>query len=140
MEMMAKILVVDDEQVVLELITLALQLQGHDVTAVGDPLSALDPTCVSPADIDLLVTDVNMKPITGFELVSRLAETGFQGQVLFTSGYSALAVAIAGKPGKSAIIEKPFTVETLREAVAKALAGNTGATAHNPRCRSHGSV
>src|SRR4051795_10141695 len=100
---MAKILVVDDEQVVLELITLALQLQGHDVTAVGDPLCALDPTCVSPADIDLLVTDVNMKPITGFEVVRRIAEMGFQGQVLFMSGYSALAVAIAGKLGKSAI-------------------------------------
>jgi DNA-binding NtrC family response regulator len=137
---MARILVVDDEPVVLELITLALQLQGHDVTAVGDPLSAFDPTCVSPANIDLLVTDVNMKPITGFEVVSRLVELGFQGQVLFMSGYSALSVANSGKPGKSAIIEKPFTVETLREAVGKALAGNTSDTAHNPRCRSHGSV
>ena len=137
---MARILVVDDEPVVLELITLALQLQGHDVTAVGNPLSALDPTCVSPADIDLLVTDVNMKPITGFELVSRFNDMGFQGQVLFMSGYSALSVAIAGKLGKSAIIEKPFTVETLREAVAKALAGSSDATAQSPCCRSHGSA
>jgi two-component system OmpR family response regulator len=130
--LMATILVIDDEPIVLDLIAAALQMQGHNVIALLDPLSALDSSNVAPAAIDLLVTDISMKPISGFEVVKHLNQLGFNGPVLYMSGHSSLAAAIAGTMGEAAVIEKPFTVEQLRSAVGRAL--STIKQARNSSC------
>jgi DNA-binding NtrC family response regulator len=117
---MANILVIDDEPVLLDLISNTLRLDGHTVTAISDPLAACD-TFRATDEVALLVTDVTMKPISGFEVVTRLHSIGFAGPVLFTSGYPALSGAIARSLGERAIIEKPFTAAHLRSAVNRTL-------------------
>jgi FixJ family two-component response regulator len=66
-----------------------------------------------------------MKPISGFEIVKRLAKLGFDRPVIFTSGYPAeYWAAVEGKQDLE-ILEKPFTAAELRAAVANAMAKTT---------------
>jgi DNA-binding NtrC family response regulator len=116
---MANIFVIDDEQLLLSLISTTLRLDGHNVTAFQDPLSLVEADGHLP--IDLLLTDVEMKPINGFEVVKRLNLRGFTGPVLFMSGYSYPPSAISGIIGRRTVIEKPFTSGQLRAAVSEAL-------------------
>ncbi len=95
---------VDDEILVLDLITLALRTRWPYGYRQSDPLAELERARQFP--IDILVTDVDMKPISGFELVKRLGKTGwFNGPVLFTSGYPADSEIVAGSLGNHAILE-----------------------------------
>jgi two-component system cell cycle sensor histidine kinase/response regulator CckA len=119
---MANILVIDDESLVLDLISATLRRDGHNVTAMADPLAAIDAFINGRLAIDLLLTDVSMSPISGFEIFKRMLSAGFDGPVLFMSGYSALSGAIVGSLGERAIIEKPFTAAELRAAVGRAVA------------------
>jgi DNA-binding NtrC family response regulator len=114
---MANILMIDDEPLLLGLISNTLRLDGHKTIALSDPLDALDYQREGQSPIDLLLTDIDMKPISGFELVNRLTKAGFDGPVLFTSGYPALSGAIANSLGQRSILEKPFTAPQLRAAV-----------------------
>ena len=118
---MANILVIDDEPVLLNLIATALRLDGHTIKAICDPLAALDAHGDEQSPIDLLLTDIDMVPISGFELVKRLSKTGFNSPVLFMSGYAALAGAVAESLGERAVLEKPFTAAQLRSAVHRML-------------------
>jgi two-component system OmpR family response regulator len=117
---MANILVIDDEPVLLDLISNTLRLGGHQVTAVSNPVEACE-LFQAGGPTDLVVTGVSMKPISGFEIVARLNAKGFTGSVLFTSAGSALSSAIVRSMGERAIIEKPFTAAQLRSAVRKSL-------------------
>jgi two-component system cell cycle sensor histidine kinase/response regulator CckA len=119
---MAHILVIDDQDVLLALISHALQLSGHIITAFSDPFLALDYLKTVEQPIDLLLTDIDMPRMTGLELVIQFNRAGFWNPVLFMSGYPPLAVAVAESFGMSAVLEKPFTVSQLREAVSAAVA------------------
>ncbi len=119
---MAHVLVIDDESVLLGLIATTLQRDGYTVTPMVDALAAIDSFVTSQLPVDLLLVDVTMQPISGFEIVKRLVKAGFAGPVLFMSGYTSLSGAITESMGVSAMIEKPFTAPELRTAVKKALA------------------
>jgi DNA-binding NtrC family response regulator len=125
----AHILVVDDEHILLDLISSVLRTDGHTVTSLSDPSLASD--YVKNAAIDLILTDVTMRPISGFEMVKRLTILGFEGRVLFMSGFSNLSAAISRSVGVRAIIEKPFTAIELRRSVKRVLSG-TKAKATQP--------
>lgn len=125
---MANILIIDDEPLLLDLTTTVLRLQGHHVTPLPGPIEALEQFASGADELDLVLSDVDMRPITGFETVKRLAARGFQGQVLFMSGYSGLSEAISESLGPKAVIEKPFTAPQLRAAVTRALARKSPAT------------
>ena len=131
---MANVMVIDDESVLLDLISACLRRDGHHVTAMTDPLAAIDSFMHGQVAIDLLLTDVSMDPIGGFEIVKRLIKAGFDGPVLFMSGYTALSGAVIGSLGERAVIEKPFTAAELRSAVRRALAkGRLKASRVGPR-------
>jgi two-component system, OmpR family, response regulator len=66
----ARLLVVDDEESLADLLVEALSFQGYDVTAARTGLEALD--AVEAARPDLIVLDVNMPGLDGFEVVRRL--------------------------------------------------------------------
>jgi len=119
---MANILVIDDEAVLLGLIASALRLDGHTVRALSDPLEALEGAGDAEFPIDLLVTDIGMRPISGFEVLQRLVKRGIRCKALFMSGYPAMTGAVSAGLGPHALLEKPFTAQELRSAVSKALA------------------
>jgi PAS domain S-box-containing protein len=102
------ILLVEDEPTVRALTATLLEANGYRVVSAATPEEAL--AVAEP--YDLLLTDVVMPGMTGPELWHRLSERGRRPAVLFTSGYSAAAVADgASLPGE--LLEKPFTGEEL---------------------------
>jgi DNA-binding NtrC family response regulator len=119
---MARILVIDDEVVMLGLISSTLRQDGHIITETSDPIDALSIVDQYRQEIDLVLTDVETKPISGFEFVKRITQRGIDIPVLFMSDYPSLAEVISSTLGKGAVIEKPFTASDLRRSVARFLA------------------
>jgi DNA-binding NtrC family response regulator len=120
----AHILVIDDESVLLDLISRTLRHDGHTVTTASDPIAAMESSSGRKQPIDLLLTDVDMRPINGFELVRRLTRMGFNAPVLFMSGYPDLASAMACCTDPYSFIDKPFTIDQLRVVVSRILANH----------------
>jgi CheY-like chemotaxis protein len=108
------VLVVDDQDVVREVIRLALESAGYHVLDAATPTAAIG-LAREPGDIDLLVTDVVMPEMDAFELAERIARERPGVRVLYTSGY---ADAAAEGP----FIQKPFTPAELIEKVDALLA------------------
>ena len=119
---MAHILVIDDESILLDLISRTLRQTGHTVTAMSDPIAAMGSFSEGKPPVDLVLTDVDMRPINGFELVRRVTKAGFKGPALFMSGYPDLASAMAYSADLYSFIDKPFTIHQLRAAVGRILA------------------
>ena len=82
----------------------------------------------APGRIDLLLTDVVMPVMNGRELSQRVRALKPEIKVLFTSGYTADAIAHHGvlEPGVD-FLEKPFSLAAMAEKVRAALAGGAAA-------------
>jgi two-component system OmpR family response regulator len=119
---MANIMVIDDEALLLDLISNTLRLDGNTVISMSDPLAAIDYLNSGQPVVDLLLTDIDMKPISGFELVKRLVKNDFGSPVVFLSGYSGLSAAVTDSLGVRSLLEKPFTAKELRAVVRNSLA------------------
>jgi CheY-like chemotaxis protein len=109
-----KVLVVDDQDVVRDVIRLTLEGAGYDVLVAATPLEAIA-LARSDGPIDLLVTDVVMPQMDAFELADRIACEVPGVKILYTSGYTD-----AGAEGP--FIQKPFTPAQLIAMVSSVLA------------------
>ncbi|HVQ14330.1 MAG TPA: ATP-binding protein [Vicinamibacterales bacterium] len=108
-----KVLLVEDEQAVRELVRIILERAGHRVFEAATPEEALARFNVIES-VDLLLTDVVMPAMSGFELFHVLVELQPSLRVLFISGYTDYATfepTIADKG--AAFLEKPFSAEAL---------------------------
>lgn len=113
----ARILVVEDEPVVRELVMRLLRRAGHQVTGATDGEQAL---AVAGKELafDVLVTDVVMPGMNGRELAERLRERHPRLPVLFMSGYAHdLDGSLPEAMGASAFLQKPFDATALLERV-----------------------
>lgn len=72
---MPKILVAEDDHDIRELIVLTLQFSGFDVTSVEDGAAAVQAAKANNGKFDLILMDVRMPHMTGYEACRRLKET-----------------------------------------------------------------
>ena len=114
----ALVLVVEDDPRVRELIRMVLMRAGHEVVAVAGPHAALAALNRQPA-IALMIVDVVMPEMDGYDLVTEARKIARDIRVLFTSGF---APDTARQPIGDGFLAKPFTIESLTGIVAKALA------------------
>lgn len=115
-----RVLVVDDEEVVVSLVRDALEDEGVDIDGAlsGDEALAL----LGRQSCDLIITDIRMPEMDGIELVTRVRERLPDVAVIFMTGYANLNSAKdAIKQGASDYIMKPFELNEIRQAVRKAL-------------------
>ena len=120
-----RILVVEDEPLVRDLARRALQRKGYDVVVVTDGASALRLLEGDTPRFDLVLSDVVMPKLNGKELADRIWARFPRLPVLFMTGYAPQDVLKRGLViGGASFIQKPFTPETLTEAVGRLL--NTG--------------
>ena len=77
------VLVVDDEPAVLELVKIILSRQGYRVLTANSGPRALDACGRHPGNIDLLLTDVMMPEMSGFELVRGIRDQNPNLPVLY---------------------------------------------------------
>jgi two-component system, cell cycle sensor histidine kinase and response regulator CckA len=115
------VLLVEDEQAVREVVRMMLERAGYRVVEAGTPEEAIN-QFTAMQSVDLLLADVIMPGMSGFDLFQRLVERRPSLRVLFMSGYTGdarLDPAIAGK--RSPLLEKPFSGETLAQKVREVL-------------------
>lgn len=111
----ARIIAIDDEQVILDVIERILKRDGHDVLCLADPASALK---LNLARADLILCDVMMPGIDGFELVRELRPR-FDGPIVFLTAKVAEEDAVTGYGlGADDYVRKPFGAAELRAKVA----------------------
>ena len=111
------LLVVEDEPRIREFIRVVLIGAGHEVLAVAGPHEALTVLGRRPR-IHLLLTDVIMPDITGYELAIQARALLPGLRVVFTSGF---ARDPARHPPADGFLPKPFTADLLNETVQRAL-------------------
>ena len=115
-----RILCVDDEPVVLAVMSRLLQGVGATVTAVGEPLEAL--AAFDAERFDLIVTDVRMPRMDGHEFLASVRARDPEVPVIVATGHASLDSAIrALREGATGMLLKPFTGEELLAEVRAAL-------------------
>lgn len=116
------VLVAEDEDAVRTFVTMALQQAGLDVTAAPDGRAALDLFAADPHRYDLILTDVTMPHLLGTELAAGARAVRPGVPVLFMSAFPGGAGRTrAALPEGATLLEKPFSVAALAEAVNRAL-------------------
>jgi excisionase family DNA binding protein len=115
-----RILIVDDEQAVRDLLAKTLTMADYDVDTAPDGPSALDR--LRAAEYDLLITDLKMPGMDGLSVI-REARRLRQGlAVVIITGYSTEASAIeAINLGVAGYLTKPFRLPRILAATARAL-------------------
>ena len=108
------ILLVEDEPMILEMVTLMLQRQGYQVLAAATPEEALRLADEYAGKISLLITDVIMPEMNGRNLANALGKLSPGLKCLFMSGYTANVIAHHGVLDDGVqFIQKPFTMKDL---------------------------
>lgn len=112
---MARILAIDDERAILDALARVLGRDGHEVVRVTEPEKVPQ---MDLARYDLLLCDVMMPGIDGFELVRRIRPS-FDGPILFLTARVAEEDAVTGYGlGADDYVRKPFGAAELRAKVA----------------------
>ena len=107
-----KVLVVDDEPNIRELVQVALKFHGCAVTTSATGMDAL--ALAASADPDLIVLDVMLPDIDGFEVCRRLRASDNDVPVIFLTARDTTSDTVTGLTlGGDDYITKPFSVEAL---------------------------
>ncbi|MGA9994587.1 MAG: sigma-54 dependent transcriptional regulator [Pyrinomonadaceae bacterium] len=117
---MSKLLIVDDEPGIRQLLTLVFKREGHDVRVAENGRRALVMLREDPSD--LIVSDVKMPDMGGIELLTAARELLPDVAVVMMTAFATVDTAReAFKLGADDFIQKPFDVDELKLIVAKAL-------------------
>jgi signal transduction histidine kinase/ActR/RegA family two-component response regulator len=112
----ATVLVVEDEDEVRALAIEILRGEGYTTLAAGDGAEALRVAARHPGPLHLLLTDVVMPHVDGWELARQLSAVRPDTKVLYMTGYSEVAVAHEGV-SDAIVLQKPFTPDILASRV-----------------------
>jgi DNA-binding response OmpR family regulator len=110
--MSARILVVDDEQFVRDLLVKVLTRAGHSVTGVGDAEAAL--STLAAGEFDVVVSDVVLPGMDGFELLRRIKGRWPGVHVIVLTGFARRQnISDFLLYGADEYLAKPFQVHEL---------------------------
>ncbi|MET9488351.1 response regulator transcription factor [Nocardia sp. NPDC006630] len=106
----AKVLVVDDEPMIVELLSVSLRYQGFEVATASSGTEGLDRAKMFRPDA--LIVDVMMPGMDGFGLLRRLRADGIDAPVLFLTARDEVEDKITGLTlGADDYVTKPFSLE-----------------------------
>jgi two-component system OmpR family response regulator len=133
----ARILVVDDEPSITDLLSTALRYMGYDVATARTGYAALDSAAGSPPD--LIVLDVMLPDIDGFEVCRRLRADGDFVPVIFLTAREGEDDRVTGFiRGGDDYVTKPFSLEELTLRIGALLRRTKQAERHTTRLRYRG--
>ena len=117
---MARVLLIDDDDALLDVLALSFEDAGHDVITAPDGTRGLER--IQADAPDLIVTDVNMPGLDGFTLCRRLRDAGVETPlILLTSRDSEIDEALCLELGADDYVAKPFSTRVLLARVASLL-------------------
>jgi CheY-like chemotaxis protein len=112
------ILIVEDDEIMRGLTRQLLQEHGYTVVEADDGKSALEWAESHPDQVDLLLTDVVMRRMSGPELGKRLPVSHPTLKVVYMSGYTGELIAEQDILGRGiTLLEKPFSRTTLLNSI-----------------------
>jgi PAS domain S-box-containing protein len=118
------VLLVEDVKEVRQVTRLVLQRLGCRVLEAANGAAALEVAAAHPDRIDLLLTDVVMPEMSGFELADRIRQQRPAIRLLYMSGYANDAIAALGAADAAVpYLQKPFRGPVLARAVREVLQG-----------------
>jgi two-component system, cell cycle sensor histidine kinase and response regulator CckA len=109
---MARILVIEDDQVMRRVVSTYLKHVGYDVLTACNGLEGVEAFRSCPDLIDLVLTDLRMPVMTGNEAVHQIRETRPDVKVIFMT-CSSEDVRLKGVP----VLAKPFSLKTLHHSI-----------------------
>ncbi len=115
----ARILLVDDDPEVLDMVQSALAHYGMEVHAYPDAVQALE-LVQNPAapEFDLVITDINMEGLDGFDVIRKVKALHPRLPVVLMTGQSSVDYAIrAMRMGASNLFMKPIAIQDLVQSV-----------------------
>ncbi|MCJ7831050.1 MAG: response regulator, partial [Dehalococcoidia bacterium] len=118
--MMERVLIVDDEEQMRELLAKVLEKNGYQVTTAGDGGQAL--ALLEKEPMDLVVTDVRMPGLDGMEALKAIKELNPEIVVIIMTAFGSIDQAVqAVKEGAYDYINKPFKIDEMLLTIRKAL-------------------
>ena len=118
-----RVLVIDDEEAIRDLVTAALSKAGHQVDGLHDAGAALD--LLGRASFDIVLVDIKMPGMNGPEFYRELAQRApdMISRVVFMTGDTVSERTREFlERSERPVVEKPFDIETLQRTVAQVLA------------------
>jgi two-component system, OmpR family, response regulator len=129
----ARLLVVEDEEMILELLSGSLRFAGFDVVTAVSGAEAL--RAVQASRPDLVLMDVMLPDGDGFEVVRRMRSSGPDVPVIFVTARDGVGERVAGLAlGADDYVTKPFSLDEVLERI-RAVLRRTGRAAAKPRLR-----
>ncbi|MFH2137514.1 MAG: response regulator [Candidatus Omnitrophota bacterium] len=112
----ARILVIDDESVIRQLLLRTLRDKGYDVEIAEDGNRAMEK--INGSIFNLLITDLRMPKIGGMEVLEKIKKTNPYVEVMIITGYPTIEAAVAAiKIGAYDFICKPFDLKEIQHKV-----------------------
>ena len=110
-----KILAVDDEPYVLDLIEVILKMDGHELTLARNGREGLQ--MFKAGMFDIVITDLNMPEVSGVEMAKSIKDIDPKVKILLMSGDGEQD---CGHPaGIDLVLSKPLRINSLKDVLAK---------------------
>jgi len=116
---MTTVFVVDDEREMVDLIAIGLKKRGFSIVPFGNGADAV--AAIPKHDVDVIITDLNMKGMTGLELCQKVALDRPDIPVLMLTAFGSFDTAVGAiRAGAYDFVTKPVEIEALAIAVRRA--------------------
>ncbi len=123
-----RIIVVDDQVELLQVVADMLQQLGHHCITCADPREALEVIRQQATDLDLIITDYAMPEMNGVELMEQCQRYCPDIPIIISTGYAEHATnltrMIKQDPGHFGVLDKPYDLAKLRAVVDQAVLEN----------------
>ncbi len=116
---MARILVIDDEDLLREMLREILEDAGHEVEEASNGQAGIERYTQNPAD--LIITDLMMPEKDGFETIHELRKAYPEVKIIAITGFGLHNLPLAYDLGAHRVFEKPFPPKEFLQAVEELL-------------------
>ncbi len=117
---MAKIIIIDDEPAMVEVIVTLCREKGHEVFPFSSAAKAVEE--LDKIEPQVVITDIKMETMSGFDVLRHVREHHRQVSVILITAYASVDTAIeAMKMGAYGYVPKPFKIDELQMTIQRAL-------------------
>ena len=117
---MAKIIIIDDEPAMVEVIVTLCREKGHQTFPFSSAAKAVEK--LDEIQPQIVITDVKMETMSGFDVLRHVKEHHRQTLVILITAYASVDTAIeAMKMGAHGYVPKPFKIDELQMTIQRAL-------------------
>ena len=116
---MARILVIDDEEDIRNMLRHMLESANHQVDVASDGQRGIE--CYRETPADLIITDIVMPGKDGLETIRELRRSDPEVRIIAMAGYGEESLPRARELGASHTVHKPFQIEDFLQVVERLL-------------------